>query len=113
MEQKKYYTYSFEKLEVWQLARDIRNQIYELSIGFPDTERYGVTSQIRRSSNGITDNIAEGSGRASSADRAHFTNIAYSSALETINHLITCHDQKYISTEMYEEQRMQLDKLIN
>ncbi|MEX2347518.1 MAG: four helix bundle protein [Balneolaceae bacterium] len=113
MGKNKYYTYSFEKLEVWKLARKIRNQIYELSEDFPNVEKFGVTSQIRRSSNRVTDNIAEGSGRASNTDRAHFTNIAFSSVLETINHLITCHDQKYISTDTYEKKRIQLDELIN
>lgn len=113
MGRKKYYTYSFEKLEVWKLAREIRNQIYELSRGFPDDEKYGITSQIRRSSSRISDNLAEGSGRASYTDRAYYTNVAYSSALETINHLITGYDQGYISTETYEKKRIQLDELIN
>jgi four helix bundle protein len=113
MGRKKYYTYSFEKLEVWQLAREIRNQIYELTRSYPDHEKYGVTSQIRRSVNSITDNIAEGAGRASHADRAHFTNIAYSSALESINQLICCYDQQYISVEIYERMRISFDELIN
>jgi len=113
MERKKFYTYSFEKLDAWKLAREIRNEIYDLSRVLPDEEKYGVTSQIRRAMNGVTDNLAEGSGRASSLDRAHFTNIAYTSTLETINQLITCSDQGYISTEIYEQKRIQIDGLIH
>lgn len=113
MSGKKYHTYSFEKLEVWKLGRKIRNQIYEITRTFPDEEKFGVTSQIRRSSTGVTDNLAEGSGRASNLDRAHFTNIAYSSALETINQLITSFDRNYISEEIYERMRIQMDELIN
>jgi len=84
-----------------------------ISSQLPDYEKFGVTSQIRRSANSITDNLAEGSGRASNVDRAQFTNIAYTSALETINHLITCIDQKYISNEAYESMRIKMDELIN
>lgn len=113
MSRNKYHIYSFEKLEVWKLARKIRNQVYEITRTFPDEEKYGVISQIRRASNSISDNLAEGSGRASNLDRAHFTNIAYSSALETINQLITSFDRKYISEEMYEKMRVQMDELIN
>lgn len=113
MDSKHYHTYSFEKLEVWKLARELRNEIYSLTIKFPAYEKYGVTSQIRRAINGVTDNLAEGSGRASNTDRAHFVNIAYTSSLEVINQLITSHDQHYISAEKYENMRVKMDHLIN
>lgn len=54
--------------------------------------------------------MAEGSGRESVADRTHFTNIAYSSALENINH-ITCLDQGDINEEQYEKFRMDMDEV--
>jgi len=95
------------------LARKLRNRIYELSRNFPDEEKYGIISQIRRSSNSITDNLAEGSGRASNTDRAYFVNIAYSSALESVNQLISCIDQDYISPEDYVDLRRQFDQLIH
>ena len=110
---KQYHTYAFEKLEVWQLAREIRNKIYRITRQFPDEEKYGVISQIRRSANSITDNLAEGSGRASVADRAHFSNIAYTSALETINQLITCKDQGYIDEKVYVLFRKDMDEVMN
>jgi four helix bundle protein len=110
---RKHYTYSFEKLDVWILARELRNEIYALTRDFPVEEKYGVVSQIRRAVNSITDNLAEGSGRASNTDRAHFVNIAYTSSLEVINQLITSHDQHYIATELYEELRVKMDHLIN
>ena len=58
-------------------------------------------------------NLAEGSGRASNMDQAHFTNIAFSSGLETINHLNLALELKYIDKEVYEGLRMELDKIIN
>jgi len=110
---KQYHTYAFEKLEVWQIARKVRNDLYRISRQFPDEEKYGVISQIRRSANSITDNLAEGSGRASVADRAHFTNIAYTSALEMINQLITCKDQGYINEKEYILFRKDMDEVMN
>lgn len=91
-----YRTYSFEKLDAWQLARALKDYIFRATQGFPNSERYGLTSQIRRSMGSVTTNLAEGSGRASSIDKAHFTKIAYSSAIETIDHLITANDLSFI-----------------
>ena len=109
----RFYTYSFEKLEVWQAARVFKKSIYQITQKFPREELFGLTMQIRKSTGSITANLAEGSGRASDKDRAHFTNIAYSSALETIDHLITAFDLEYISEEMYVDHRLKLDEIIN
>ncbi|PKD43284.1 four helix bundle protein [Rhodohalobacter barkolensis] len=109
----RFYTYSFEKLEVWQAARNFKKTIYQITRSFPKEEIFGLTSQIRRSVGSITSNLAEGSGRASDKERAHFTNIAYSSGLETIDHLITAFDLKYVSDEMYVELRIKLDEILN
>jgi four helix bundle protein len=109
----RFYTYSFEKLEVWQAARVLKKSIYQITQQFPREELFGLTVQIRKSTGSITANLAEGSGRASDKDRAHFTNIAYSSGLETIDHLITAFDLKYVSDEMYVELRIKLDEILN
>ena len=109
----RFYTYSFEKLEVWQLARKLRKRIYEITRDFPREEQFGLTTQIRKSSGSICSNLSEGSGRASDKDKAHFTNIAYSSALETIDHSITSIDLEYITEAVYVELRQKLDKIIN
>lgn len=109
----RFHTYSFEKLDVWQEARALKKDIYKFTKGFPREETFGLTSQIRRSVGSITANLAEGAGRASDKDKAYFTNIAYSSALETIDHTITSFDLEYISEEVYVETRKKLDKIIN
>ena len=108
-----YYTYGFEKLEVWQAARELKKKIYQITQGFPRDEMFGLTVQIRKSVGSITANLAEGSGRASDKDRAHFTNIAYSSALESIDHLITAFDLNYVSEESYVDLRHNLDEILN
>ena len=108
-----YHIYSFEKLDVYQLARKMKIEIRGISSSFPSHERFELTSQIRRSTDSISSNLAEGSGRASNFDQANFTNIAYSTALETIDHLNTAIDMQYISLEVYEGLRVKLDEIIN
>jgi len=109
----KFYTYSFEKLEVWQEARVLKKEIYKFTKDFPREEMFGLTSQIRRSVGSITANLAEGAGRATDKDKAYFTNLAYSSALETIDHIITSFDLEYVSEGVYVETRKKLDRIIN
>lgn len=108
-----YHIYSFEKLDVYKLSRKLKMDIRKISMDFPKSERYELTSQLRRAADSISANIAEGSGRASNFDQAHFTNISYSSALETIDHLNTAIDMKYIDQVTYEKTRIQIDEISN
>ena len=73
----RFFTYQFEKLQVYQLSRVFRVEIKKLTLGFPSDEKFELTSQIRRSSSSIATNLAEGSGRSSYNDQAHFTNICF------------------------------------
>ncbi|MFE3871991.1 four helix bundle protein [Flavobacterium sp. ZS1P70] len=108
-----YHIYSFEKLEVYQLARKFKIDIKLMSQLFPKEERFDLISQINRASASISANLAEGSGRSSNFDQAHFTNMSYSTALETIDHLNTALDMKYINEEKYTELRIKLDAILN
>ena len=109
----KYNIYSFEKLEVYQLARKFKIEIKLMSQLFPKEERFDLTSQINRASASISANLAEGSGRSSNFDQAHFTNMSFSTGLETIDHLNTALDMQYISEEKYTELRIKLDSILN
>ncbi len=57
------YTYSFEKLEVWQKARQLVKVIYNLTRRYPEDERFGLVSQMRRCAISIASNLAEGTAR--------------------------------------------------
>ena len=89
--------FSFEKLEVWQLARKLTVDIYKISQSFPSEEKFLLTSQLRRATMSVGANISEGSTRTTSKDKAHFTTIAYSSLMELFNHLMIATDLKYIT----------------
>ena len=108
-----YHIYSFEKLEVYQLARKFKIDIKLMSQLFPKEERFDLISQINRASASISANLAEGSGRSSNFDQAHFTNMSYSTGLETIDHLNTALDMNYIKEDKYTELRIKLDVILN
>ena len=105
------YTYSFEKLEVWIEAKELSKNIYFITKGFPDDEKFGMTSQLKRGSISICSNIAEGSARKTNKDKAHFTVMAFSSAVEVLNQLIIAHELKFINTPEYEAIRLQMKVL--
>ena len=81
------YTYPFEKLDVYQKAEELISLSYLICKELPKSEDFILAQQLKRAALSVSANIAEGSGRASSNDRAHFINLAYSSALECISHV--------------------------
>ena len=84
--------YAFEKLRVWQAARELAKAVYLLTAKFPRTEIYGLTSQCNRAVVSVTANLAEGSSRKSKKDQAHFSEIAYGSLMELACLLILSRD---------------------
>jgi four helix bundle protein len=105
------YQFSFEKLEVWQLARSFSAHVYRLTDSFPHQERYGLISQLRRAAISIPSNLAEGAGRSSPKDQANFYQLAYGSAMEAINQLIIACDLRFISDGELEACRAQLGEI--
>ena len=88
---------SYRDLVAWQQARRLVASIYEISAHFPDDERFGLTSQIRRCAVSVPSNIAEGYGRGASADYVRFLRIARGSLFEIETQLILACDLEYIS----------------
>ena len=105
--------YSFEKLDVWKLSRKLTKNIYQISAGFPDNEKFGLTSQIRRASISASSNIAEGSSRKSGIEQARYTEIAFGSLLEILNQLIAANDLEYITEEVINNQRPLIEEIGN
>lgn len=71
-----------ERLEVWRDAMDLVEAVYHFSNAFPDSERFGLTSQIRRAAVSVPSNIAEGAARRSTPEYLHFLSIARGSLSE-------------------------------
>ena len=91
------HVYPFEKLRVWQCARELESKIYPLTKCFPRFEIYGLTSQVNRAAISVAANLAEGSARTSRKDQAHFSQIAYSSLMELACLLIIAVDLDYLA----------------
>jgi four helix bundle protein len=95
--------FGFEKLEVWQKSIDLTDLVYAFSRAFPADERFGLTSQMRRSSVSIPSNIAEGSGRGSNPDFARFVEFSYGSVMELVTQSTIAHRQGFLSRSDYEQ----------
>jgi len=107
------YIYSFEKLEVWIESKEFSKSIYLITGNFPETEKFGLISQLRRTSISICSNIAEGSARKTFKDKAHFTTMAFGSSVEVLNQLILSYELNFLSEENYMILRLQLESITN
>jgi four helix bundle protein len=107
------FTYSFEKLEVWQESRLLVKEIYSEMKQFPENEKYGLVSQIKRASVSVSSNIAEGATRTSLKDQAHFYQLAFSSLMEVLNQLILSVDLEFLSIVKYNSLRIMIEKTGN
>lgn len=85
--------------------------IYQLAEVFPDTERFGLVIQMRRSSVSIPSNIAEGSGKSSNKDFIRFLEMARSSAFELETQLILANDLGFISKANLNELQVKLEEI--
>ena len=72
----------YRELIAWQKSMTLVKKVYALSKGFPNDERFGLTSQIRRAAVSVPSNIAEGQGRDSTREFIHHLSIAYGSLME-------------------------------
>jgi four helix bundle protein len=91
----------FRQLKVWEKAHRLVLSIYSATGNFPDTERFGLTSQIRRAGASIPANIAEGCGKDGDADFARYLQIAAGSASELEYHLLLSHDLGLLNKKVY------------
>lgn len=94
--------FNFEKLDVWNAAIEYADEVYQVTKPFPADERFGLTSQLRRSAVSVSANIAEGSGRSSKKDFSRFIEIAFGSLMESISHLTVAKRQGYVETDNYQ-----------
>jgi four helix bundle protein len=94
------YTFSFERLDVWNKSRLLTKKIYIKTQSFPDSEKFSITGQIRRAIISVCSNIAEGSSRKSKKDQSHFYNMAFSSLMEVLNQLIISNDLEFLETQI-------------
>ncbi len=105
--------FSFEKLEVYQMARKYVAAIYKITDSFPNKERYSLCDQLNRAAVSVTSNIAEGTSRTSSKEKIHFLEIAYGSLLETYSQLQNAIDVGYFTEKKLEELKPLIQEIAN
>lgn len=107
--------HNVEQLKVWQLAMEIAKEVYVLTNEFPSDEKFGLTSQIRKAAVSIPSNIAEGAGRYSDKEFAHFLSIASGSSFEVRTQLLIAVSLNYITNDKVElviKRLSELEKMI-
>ena len=98
-------------LIVYLKSKDLVMSVYGILDSFPDSERFALSNQIRRAVVSIPSNIAEGMGRVSDKDQAHFLNIAYGSVMETYAQLDVAHDLGYITDEIFNKLESDIEEV--
>ncbi len=110
----------YKDLKIWQKGIDLVNKTYSITEKFPNSELYGLTSQMRRTAISIPSNIAEGFVRKHTKEYFHFLTISLGSCAELDTQVIIAVERKYISkdlcdnftNELYYEMRM-ISSLLN
>ena len=93
------FRFPYEDLEIWKRAKLFAVEVYKFSSRFPDEEKYGLTSQVRRAAVSICSNIAEGSAKFSKKEQAYYIQTAYGSLLEAMCQLDLAQELGFIVFE--------------
>ena len=91
--------YTFKNLDAYKEAKSLVLMVYSLLKKFPKEENYALCDQLRRAVISVPSNIAEGSGRNSAKDQAHFIEMAYGSLMEVNCQMDIAYELSYISCE--------------
>jgi four helix bundle protein len=102
---------SYRDLLVWQKGMELVKVIYSVSRTFPGDEKFGLTSQLRRSCISVPSNIAEGQARKSTQEFIHFLSIAKGSLAEVDTQVLLAFEFNYLNQDEYDEIANHIDEL--
>lgn len=94
--------FNFRKLICYQKGRVLVGEIYKVVRTLPSEERFALGDQLRRAAVSVTSNIAEGTGRQSLKDQAHFIELSYGSLMEVMSQLDVALDQDFIDNSIHQ-----------
>ena len=103
--------HNFKELKSWQLSRVIVLSIYKTTKLFPNDEKFGLISQMRRAAVSISSNIAEGCGRRTEKELIQFLHIALGSSYELETQLILSSDLEFIDNSILNNTTSSLQEL--
>jgi four helix bundle protein len=102
---------NYKELEVWQLAKELATHVYRVTATFPQSERFGLTSQARRAATSVPANIAEGWGRGTAGECIQFLLITRGSLMEVETHLIIAQELGYLPPEQLRSCQMLVERI--
>ncbi len=94
---------NYRNLKIWSLSMELTKNIYEVTQNYPTEEKYGLTSQIRRSAVSIPSNIAAGAGRNGNKEFNNFLGVAMGSLFELDTQVELSYDLQFIQVENYKD----------
>ena len=93
--------HNYRELKVWQKAIEFCTDMYKATASFPNSELYGLTTQLKKATISIGSNIAEGAGRNTDKEFAQFLNYAYGSTSEVDTQLIIARNLEFLENEEF------------
>lgn len=96
-------SFNFEKLTVWQEARELVKEVYLITAKFPKEELFGLTNQIRRAAVSILLNLAEGANRSSRKEKGRFYEMSHTSIDEVVAAFYVALDLGYIDKDIFDK----------
>ena len=102
--------FNFRNLICYQKGRALVKEVYALVKTFPVEEKYALGDQMRRAVVSVTSNIAEGSGRQSLKDQAHFLELSYGSLMEVMSQLDLALDLNFIDNDKYKRLELLIEE---
>lgn len=94
--------FGFQKLEIYQLSKELVKDIYKLSGSFPSGEKYALVQQINRAAVSVASNVAEGTSRNGFQEKIRFINISYSSLMEVVCQTEIAFELGYLTKDAFE-----------
>ena len=91
------FDFSYRKLNVYNLSKNLVTDVYDIVSSFPNTEKYALGDQLRRAVVSVPSNIVEGTTRQSAKEQSHFLEIAFGSLMETMCQIEIASSLGYIS----------------
>ena len=103
---------SFEDLDCWKRASELRKKVAHLVKTFPSQEKYRLVDQMIRSSRSVSSQIAEGYGRFHYQENIQYCRQARGSLYELLDHFIVAREEQYITEELLDEYRAEINECL-
>ncbi len=103
--------FKFERLEVWKMAIDFANAMFDIADALPQRYQFSLGEQLRRAALSIPTNIAEGSGRDRPKESGYFYRISKGSTYECVSLLVMTGKRGHLEREAYQKHRATADEL--